>query len=52
MSRGPCTVMLHEGQAVLNASEHARTGLNVPDLLRFLEGTRGEPAAEDALKLD
>jgi len=48
---GTRTVMLHEGRIVLDVSGKERAGMDVPDLLRLFERTRGEALADDALLL-
>lgn len=48
---GERTIMLHQGKVVLDVSGNARTGLDVPDLLRMFEQVRGEKLADDALLL-
>lgn len=48
---GSRTVMLHEGQVILDVSGPERQGIEVPDLLRMFERTRGEALADDALLL-
>ena len=48
---GDRTVMLHQGQVVLDVSGEERKGLDVPDLLRMFETVRGEKLADDALLL-
>jgi putative ABC transport system ATP-binding protein len=48
---GSRTVMLHQGRVVLDVSGPERAGLDVPDLLRMFEKTRGEALADDALLL-
>jgi putative ABC transport system ATP-binding protein len=48
---GDRTVMLHQGQVVLDVSGEARKGLGVPDLLAMFERVRGEKLADDALLL-
>ncbi|HVL10699.1 MAG TPA: ABC transporter ATP-binding protein [Burkholderiaceae bacterium] len=48
---GSRTVMLHQGQVVLDVSGEERAGLDVPDLLMMFEKTRGEKVADDALLL-
>ena len=47
---GERTVMLHQGQVVLDVSGEQRKGLDVPDLLAMFEKVRGE-LADDALLL-
>ena len=46
---GERTVMLHQGQVVLDVSGEQRKGLDVPDLLAMFEKVRGEKLADDAL---
>jgi putative ABC transport system ATP-binding protein len=48
---GQRTVMLHQGQVVLDVSGDERRGLDVPDLLRMFEQTRHEKLDDDALLL-
>jgi putative tryptophan/tyrosine transport system ATP-binding protein len=48
---GTRTVMLHEGRVVLDVSGEERARMDVPDLLRLFERTRGEAIADDALLL-
>ncbi|MFV0454523.1 MAG: ABC transporter ATP-binding protein [Pseudomonas sp.] len=48
---GDRTVMLHQGQVVLNVAGDERKGLDVPDLLQMFEKVRGEKLADDALLL-
>ncbi len=48
---GDRTVMLHQGNVVLDVSGPERKGLDVPDLLRMFERVRGEKLADDALLL-
>lgn len=43
--------MLHEGKVILDVSGTERQGLDVPDLLRMSERTRGEALSDDALLL-
>lgn len=51
LTYGTRTVMLHEGRVVLDVSGQERAGMDVPDLLRLFERTRGEAIADDALLL-
>lgn len=51
LDHGERTVMLHEGRVVLDVSGSERAGLDVPDLLRMFETTRGETLDDDALLL-
>ena len=48
---GDRTVMLHQGQVVLDVAGDERKGLDVPDLLRMFETVRGEKLSDDALLL-
>jgi len=48
---GQRTVMLHQGQVVLDVSGETRRGLDVPDLLRMFEQNRHEKLDDDALLL-
>lgn len=48
---GQRTVMLHQGRVVLDVSGDERAGLDVPDLLKMFERTRGETVSDDALLL-
>jgi len=48
---GERTVMLHQGQVVLDVSGEARRGMDVPHLLAMFEQVRGEQIADDALLL-
>ena len=48
---GQRTVMLHEGQVILDVAGDERAGLDVPDLLRMFEQTRGEKLDDDKLLL-
>ncbi|WP_044528536.1 ABC transporter ATP-binding protein [Herbaspirillum sp. B65] len=48
---GDRTVMLHQGRVVLDVSGPERAGLDVPDLLKMFEQTRGEKLSDDALLL-
>ena len=48
---GTRTVMLHQGQVVLDVSGAERAGMDVPDLLQMFEKVRGEKLADDALLL-
>ncbi|MCJ0762616.1 ABC transporter ATP-binding protein [Variovorax terrae] len=51
LDHGDRTVMLHQGQVVLDVAGSERAGLDVPDLLRLFERTRGEKVSDDALLL-
>lgn len=48
---GDRTVMLHQGQVVLDVSGEQRKGLDVPDLLKMFEQVRGEKISDNALLL-
>ncbi|MCZ2105033.1 MAG: ABC transporter ATP-binding protein [Comamonadaceae bacterium] len=48
---GERTVMLHQGQVVLDVSGEERSRLDVPDLLKMFEKVRGEQLSDDALLL-
>ena len=48
---GDRTVMLHQGQVVLDVAGDERKGLDVPDLLQMFEKVRGEKLSDDALLL-
>jgi putative ABC transport system ATP-binding protein len=48
---GDRTVMLHQGQVVLDVSGEQRKGMEVADLLAMFERVRGEPLSDDALLL-
>jgi len=48
---GQRTVMLHQGQVVLDVSGQERARMDVPDLLQMFEKVRGEKLADDALLL-
>ena len=48
---GERTVMLHQGQVVLDVSGDERARMDVPDLLHMFEKVRGEKLADDALLL-
>ncbi len=48
---GERTVMLHEGQIVLDVSGNERQGLTVEDLLHMFEKVRGEELDDDTLLL-
>lgn len=48
---GTRTVMLHQGQVVLDVAGEARAKLTVADLLNLFEQTRGEKISDDALLL-
>jgi len=48
---GERTVMLHQGNVVLDVAGPQRQGLDVPDLLHMFEKVRGEALADDGLLL-
>ena len=48
---GERTLMLHQGQVVLDVAGDERAGMDVPDLLRMFESTRGEQIDDDVLLL-
>jgi len=48
---GDRTVMLHQGQVVLDVSGEQRKGMDVKDLLNMFEQVRGEEISDDALLL-
>lgn len=48
---GDRTVMLHQGQVVLDVSGDKRRGMDVTDLLHMFEKVRGEKISDDALLL-
>lgn len=52
LDHGSRTVMLHQGQVVLDVSGEQRRGMTVRDLLDMFERTRGEKVSDDALLLN
>ena len=48
---GKRTVMLHEGQVVLDVSGEERSGLSVEDLIHMFARVRGEELDDDTLLL-
>lgn len=48
---GERTVMLHQGEVILDVSGEERKGLDVPDLLAMFERSRGETLSDDGLLL-
>ncbi|MGB3069489.1 MAG: ABC transporter ATP-binding protein [Ottowia sp.] len=52
LDHGTRTVMLHQGEVVLDVSGEQRSRMDVPDLLAMFERTRGEKVSDDALLLD
>lgn len=51
LQHGNRTVMLHQGQVVLDVAGEQRKGLTVNDLLDMFEKTRGEKVEDDSLLL-
>ena len=51
LTHGTRTVMLHQGQVVLDVSGEQRQGMTVHDLLDMFEKTRGEVIEDDSLIL-
>lgn len=51
LQHGTRTVMLHQGQVVLDVSGNERQGMTVQDLLQMFERTRGEVITDDGLIL-
>jgi putative ABC transport system ATP-binding protein len=51
LDHGTRTIMLHQGQIVLDVSGEERAKLDVPDLLHMFERVRGEAVADDKLLL-
>ncbi len=51
LAHGTRTVMLHQGQVVLDVSGDIRKGMTVHDLLDMFEQTRGEKVEDDSLIL-
>lgn len=51
LTHGTRTVMLHQGQVVLDVSGEQRKGMTVQDLLDMFEKTRGEKVEDDSLIL-
>ncbi len=52
LDHGSRTVMLHQGQIVLDVSGQERRGMGVRDLLDMFEQVRGEKVSDDSLLLD
>jgi putative ABC transport system ATP-binding protein len=46
---GVRTIMLHEGQVVLDVGGAERAGLDVPDLLAMFARVKGQQLADDSL---
>ena len=51
LDAGERTVMLHQGQVVLDVAGEQRKGLEVADLLAMFERVRGETLSDDTLLL-
>ena len=51
LDQGNRTVMLHQGQVVLDVDGSERAGMDVADLLRAFERTRGEELDDDQMLL-
>lgn len=51
LDHGHRTVMLHQGQVVLDVNGDKRQGMTIRDLLDMFEKTRGEKVSDDALLL-
>ena len=51
LDHGTRTVMLHQGRVVLDVAGEKRQGLEVTDLLKMFEKTRGEEIDDDSLLL-
>ncbi|WP_239324035.1 ABC transporter ATP-binding protein [Snodgrassella gandavensis] len=51
LDHGSRTVMLHQGQVVLDVAGDKRAGMSVTDLLKMFEHTQGEKVTDDALLL-
>ena len=51
LDHGTRTVMLHEGQVVLDVADREREGLEVTDLLQMFEKVRGDELSDDSLLL-
>lgn len=51
LTHGDRTVMLHQGQVVLDVAGNERKGMTVHDLLDMFEQTRGEKVEDDSLIL-
>jgi putative ABC transport system ATP-binding protein len=52
LSCGERTLMLHEGQLVLEVAGADRRGLTVSELMQMFARVRGEELADDSLLLD
>jgi len=51
LDHGDRTIMLHQGRVVLDVAGEERARMDVPDLLKLFEHTRGEVLSDDALLL-
>ena len=51
LEHGHRTVMLHQGQVVLDVDGDTRQGMTMRDLLDMFEKTRGEKVSDDSLLL-
>jgi putative ABC transport system ATP-binding protein len=51
LSMGDRTIMLHEGQIILDIAGEEREGLEVADLLERFNQLKGEELADDSLLL-
>ena len=51
LDHGERTVMLHQGQVVLDVKGEMRDKMDVADLLSMFETTRGEESSDDSLLL-
>ncbi|MET4579601.1 ABC transporter ATP-binding protein [Ottowia thiooxydans] len=51
LDHGTRTIMLHQGEVVLDVAGQERARMDVPDLLALFERTRGEKVSDDALLL-
>lgn len=51
LDHGDRTIMLHQGRVVLDVAGAERAQMDVPDLLKMFEHTRGEVLSDDALLL-
>lgn len=51
LDHGTRTIMLHQGQIVLDISGETRARMDIPDLLAMFERTHGEKISADALLL-
>lgn len=51
LDHGSRTIMLHQGEIILDVAADERARMDVPDLLALFEHTRGEKVSDDALLL-